>query len=225
MGFFSRFLNKRSFPIKNLEETYQNFFKRYSPEIFDFMETKGYTYRDDTGIHIELSNLHYATHILTEYALFLKACAIYCVKKNMNNCPETELRSAFPLANDLVSKASAVDSYRSAVSNRIDDYLNSIYDNVVCGYSTQNHFGSQNYALVENACHIDTMRLALMFADCYYYIVINKDYATTKDIKTVKELAKNDTYQESNYYFKIAERLQKHAEILSEEIVKILINR
>ena len=64
-----------------------------------------------------------------------------------------------------------------------------------------------------------------MFTDCYYYIVVNEKHATTNEIKSVKELAKNDSYQESNYYLKIAERLKNQAEILGEEVIKVLVNR
>jgi hypothetical protein len=55
--------------------------------------------------------------------------------------------------------------------------------------------------------------------------VVNEKHATTNEIKSVKELAKNDSYQESNYYLKIAERLKNQAEILGEEVIKVLVNR
>ena len=225
MGFFSKLFNKNNFPIKKLEDTYQSFFNRYSPEIIDFMESKGYAYRDVSGIHIDFNYISRATNILAEYALFLKACVIYYVKRNMDSCPEIELRNAFPLANELVKKASSIAEYRSAVLNRLDDYFNSIEGNIIYGYSTQNYFGPQNYEFIENVCDMDIMRFALMFTDCYYYIVVNEKHATTNEIKSVKELAKNDSYQESNYYLKIAERLKNQAEILGEEVIKVLVNR
>ena len=81
MGFFSKLFNKNNFPIKKLEDTYQSFFNRYSPEIIDFMESKGYAYRDASGIHIDFNYISRATNILAEYALFLK---ILFRKKDMN---------------------------------------------------------------------------------------------------------------------------------------------
>ena len=225
MGFFSKIFGNKSFPLKELESAYQKFFETYTPEIVDFMSELGYGYSDNAGIHLDFNHITRANNILTEYALFLKACAIYYVRKNMIEYPEAALRSAFPLANKLAKIALSTPLYRDAIDGRISDYFNSVDKKIVRGYSTQNNFGPQNYIFIETIGDIDTMRFSLMFADCYYYIVKNEKYATTSEIATVKELAKNDSFNEAHYYLKIAERLKYHAEWFGEEIVKVLVNR
>lgn len=207
-------------PVEKIEEIYDICFQSFSKEIIESLQVLGRGFMNQSIVHVDINHMTYFTYILTETALFLKASIIYIIKNNIETYSKQELEKAFKIPKELVDNLSSVSEYRDALTNRVEDYLNS--DKKTYGYCTQTSDDPIHYKFLDHLCTIDYMRLSLLFVDCYYYIIQNQDFVTSDKFERIKEMTYNISYNESNFYFHLAEKSKKQIELLEKEILEVL---
>jgi hypothetical protein len=224
MSFFSTlFKSKNKLPIKKIEKVYTGCFQSFSQDINKAIQKQGVVSIDSNGgIHLDINNATRVTNILTEYALFLKACTIHILKKKGIAFSESELNAAFPIVNEMFDILRSVPENRRALNNRIDDYLISIENKQTCGYCMQNDIAPHHYSFLDTACKIDNVHLAFFFVDCFYFTSHTEKFITSEQIPTLKSLTFNISQKESTFYANLAADVKIHADLLEKELSKIL---
>ena len=204
--------------VSKIEKLYTEFFQVYSKDVIDAMKKKGYVFSDQEGIHVDLENSTRFNNVLTEYALFLKACIIHMLNKRGLSYPPNELENAFPIANQMMETLWSVPEYRPALKNRVDDYLDSIENQITCGYCMQNQFRPHDYNYLDCVCGSDTTHLVFFFVDCFYYIDRNELFITSEQIENLKEMTFNVEKQEALFYNDLAEKVYTHVNLLEKKL-------
>lgn len=228
MGLLSKLFEKKKLPIKEINEAYTRYFTAFSKDIIELLQKKGFIGGTADQVRIEINDAAKFGNIIAEYALFLKAVIVYTVKQNLNDFSldnEIELNKAFTILDQLTEAQRSIPRYKKVIDNRVNDYISAAENKKVCGYSAQNVIRPQNYTFIQGLCTKDHSRFSLMFADCVYYILKCEDFATQGDLNKIKDMAKNETSKDANTYMDFSHTVVVHADLLSEEIKKILINR
>lgn len=239
MGFFSKlFGNKKKdfqhehssesltkLPIGEISEAYTRYFTAFSKEIIELLQEKGFVGGTGGQVRIDIKDAAKFGNIITEYALFLKAIIVYTIKTNLNSfssADEKALNKAFTTLDQLTEAQKPIPRYKKIIDNRVNHYLSSAESKQVRGYCAQNVLGLN---FVETLSTRDNPRFSLMFADCVYYILKREDFATLENLDGIKVMAKNETANAARAYMAFSDKVIIHADLLTEEIKRILINR